>query len=276
MTIGDRLLAAGYQVESAETGEKALSLAGLAPGKGIINPDLVILDIMLPGIDGFEVCRHLRQRGFTMPILMLTAKGAVGDRVKGLKTGADDYLCKPFAMQELMARVEAQLRRAAQGASDQAGAHASSGGPNATPGPERPSEPPAGATPGPTHAGKTPAAASIASPSSPGSGPAPAATQRFGDWLFDQAGRSLQRLSDPGQAPIQLSTTEFRLLSVLVGNPGRVMSREELLDAAWGYNNETTSRTVDVHIAWLRAKLAETDQPRHLQTVRRAGYKFVP
>ncbi len=221
MTISDRLLAAGYRVDSAISGEKALVYFNVQ-SSGTELPDLVVLDIMLPGIDGFEVCRLMRIKGYAGPILMLTAKGAVNDRVKGLKIGADDYMCKPFAMQELLARIEALLRRRQPGAS----------------------------------------ASSTDS------------QVRIGDFVFDLARRHLQR-TDGAQAPVDLSTTEFRLLSVLVSHPGRVMSREELLDSAWGYNNETTSRTVDVHIAWLRTKLNEADKPVHILTVRRGGYKLV-
>jgi DNA-binding response OmpR family regulator len=191
---------------------------------------------MLPGIDGFEVCRLIRHQGFGCPILMLTAKGAVNDRVKGLKAGADDYLCKPFAMQELMARVEALLRRLPS---------AADGG------------------------GK--AGSALALP--PATSPDPGTGLRIGGFFFDQAGRCLRPMA--GGPATDLSTTEFRLLAVLASNPGRVMSREELLDSAWGYNNETTSRTVDVHIAWLRTKLGEGDKPRHIVTVRRGGYKLV-
>ena len=106
LTVSDRLLAEGYEVEAAGDGEAALELAGAAPF------DLVLLDVMLPGKDGFEVCRELRQRGLEMPVLMLTARGQVVDRVVGLKLGADDYLVKPFEMIELLARIEALLRRA--------------------------------------------------------------------------------------------------------------------------------------------------------------------
>jgi len=247
MTISDRLLAAGYQVETANSGEKALAASGPAPGKGPCNPDLVILDIMLPGIDGFEVCKTLRNRRFTMPILMLTAKGAVNDRVKGLKLGADDYLGKPFAMQELMARIEAQLRRSRQSA----------------------------IAPAPAPNGQTPPPQTAIDPS-PTEPIQDQGTRTFGIWTFDLAGRTLWPSAQGPAHATKLSTTEFRLLSILSANPGRVMSREELLDAAWGYNNETTSRTVDVHIAWLRNKLNEPDPPHHLITIRRGGYKFIP
>jgi DNA-binding response OmpR family regulator len=180
---------------------------------------------------------------------MLTAKGAVNDRVKGLKTGADDYLCKPFAMQELVARVEALLRRLPPGTAASAATPAGEG-----------------------QAGGGQAASPAPSPR-PAPSPVPGAGLRIGAFFFDQAGRCLRPVA--GGPATDLSTTEFRLLAVLASNAGRVMSREELLDSAWGYNNETTSRTVDVHIAWLRTKLGEGDKPRHIVTVRRGGYKLV-
>lgn len=223
MTIRDRLVASGFTVDSAQDGTAALASVEAA------EPELVVLDIMLPDIDGFEVCKTLRARKKAMPILMLTAKGGVDDRVKGLKIGADDYLPKPFSMSELVARIEALLRRA-------------------------------GVKP------KGEAAGGAVIEAEP--------TLRFGDFTLDTASRELRK--DGAAETIVLSATEFRLLSYLASHPGRVLSREELLDAAWGYNNEVASRTVDVHVAWLRQKLGEGEEPRYIKTVRRGGYMFMP
>lgn len=223
MTIQDRLLAAPHAVDVAVDGRSALARF---PDKGNDPYDLVILDLMLPDIDGFEVCRLIRSRGFQVPILMLTARNAVEDRVKGLQIGADDYLPKPFSMAELMARVGALLRR-----------------------------PPLSAP-------------------SPDPGAAPTGT--FGAFHLDIPGRVLWKTSGDKKTEVALGPTEFRLLAHLVTHPGVVLSRDSLLDSVWGYNNEVTSRTVDVHVAWLRQKLDEPVPPRHLQTVRGGGYKFVP
>lgn len=226
MTIQDRLLAAPHTVDTAADGRSALARFS---GQGGPDPyDLVILDIMLPDIDGFEVCRTLRSRGFTVPVLMLTARNAVEDRVRGLTIGADDYLPKPFSMAELMARVTALLRRP----------------PLSAPAAQAPSD--------------------LATP-----------TTAFGDFVLDLPGRVLGRRGPGGDlTAIPLSPTEFKLLAHLVTHPGVVHSRDDLLDAVWGYNNEVTSRTVDVHVAWLRQKLGDPTPPRHILTVRGGGYKF--
>jgi two-component system, OmpR family, alkaline phosphatase synthesis response regulator PhoP len=210
MTLTDRLLAEGYQVESV--GEAGAALAR-ASGGGF---DAILLDVMLPGGNGFDVCRTLRQRGVQTPILMLTARGQVVDRVVGLKLGADDYLVKPFEMVELLARIEALLRRA-------------------------------------------PAAAS-------------ADGCRYGDIAIDFRRAEVTKA---GQR-VELSAREFKLLRYFVEHAGAALSRDELLNEVWGYNSMPSTRTVDVHVAWLRQKLETNPRhPVHLLTVHGLGYKFV-
>ena len=171
---------------------------------------------MLPGRDGYDVCRSLRQRNVQTPILMLTARGQVVDRVVGLKLGADDYLVKPFEMAELLARVEALLRRA------------------------------------PT-------------------APVPAESYQFGDIRVDFRKAEVTR----GGAPVDVSAREFKLLKYLIEHRGATLSRDELLNEVWGYNAMPTTRTVDVHIAWLRQKLeANPRRPEHIHTIHGLGYKF--
>jgi DNA-binding response OmpR family regulator len=224
MTIQDRLAAAPHTVDTAINGQKAIDR--FPPELGTDPFDLVILDLMLPDIDGFEVCRTIRRRGFQVPILMLTARNAVEDRVKGLQIGADDYLPKPFSMAELMARVAALLRR-----------------------------PPL---------------------SAPAVQPTLAAPGVFGPFRLDLVGRALWKEDASGVTEVSLGPTEFKLLAHFVAHPGVVLPREELLNTVWGYQNEVASRTVDVHVAWLRQKLGESDHPRYLLTVRGGGYKFCP
>ena len=209
LTLGDRLRAAGYAFESVADGEAGVARAAAAP-----PVDVVLLDVMLPGIDGFEVCRRLRRRGLRTPILMLTARGEVSDRVAGLRLGADDYVAKPFDPEELLARVEALLRRA----------------------------------------------------------PAPAERVRFGDVEVDLRGMEVRRSG----APVELAAMEYQLLCYLIAREGEVVSREEILRAVWGFQRPPRTRTVDVHVTWLRAKLEpDRARPRFLRTVRGAGYKFV-
>ncbi|MGB9604935.1 MAG: response regulator transcription factor, partial [Bryobacteraceae bacterium] len=179
--------------------------------------DLIILDVMLPRLSGFEVCRRLRQAGVETPILMLTARSQVVDKVVGLKTGADDYVTKPFDMMELLARIEALLRRA------------------------------------PARTAK------------------PADSYRFGAVQVDFRRAEVSR----DGRPVNLSAREFALLRYLIEHRGAVLSREELLEKVWGYEPGTTTRTVDVHIAWLRQKLEENPKyPQFILTVRGLGYKF--
>jgi two-component system, OmpR family, alkaline phosphatase synthesis response regulator PhoP len=210
MTLTDRLAAEGYEVVSAVDGETGLQRASTEAF------DLVLLDGMLPGRDGFDVCRTLRQRNVTTPILMLTARGQVVDRVVGLKLGADDYLVKPFEMAELLARVEALLRRV----------------------------PPVTA-----HAD----------------------AYQFGDLHVDFRKAEVTR----NGAQVELSAREFKLLKYFIEHRGATLSRDELLNEVWGYNAMPSTRTVDVHIAWLRQKL-ETNprRPEYIHTIHGLGYKF--
>jgi len=213
ITLTDRLRSEGFTVTSAKDG-----VAGLALGREK-SFDLIILDIMLPKKNGYDVCRDLRQQGIATPILMLTAKGETIDKVLGLKLGADDYLTKPFEMIELLARVEALLRRS------------------------------------PIHTnGKS------------------AEGFRFGDVAIDFKRAEVTRQSES----VDLSAMEFKLLQYLVENRGVVHSRDNLLDAVWGYDAMPSTRTVDVHIAWLRQKLEENPRhPQFIQTIHGLGYKFV-
>src|SRR5918912_1232322 len=212
MTLTDRLVTEGYAVETAQDGEAGLAQAASAAF------DLIILDVMLPRKNGFDVCRDLRQRGVSSPIIMLTARGQVVDRVVGLKLGADDYVTKPFEMIELLARIEALLRRA-------------------------------------------PAADSAQLPE----------TYRFGAVRVDFRRAEVVRDNEP----VELSALEFKLLRYLIEHRGATLSRDELLNEVWGYDATPSTRTVDVHVAWLRQKLEPN--PRHPQfilTVHGLGYKF--
>jgi len=214
MTLTDRLLAEGYEVES-----EGDAVRGLARGS-TATFDVILLDVMLPGGSGFDVCRTLRQRGVQSPILMLTARGQVVDRVVGLKLGADDYLIKPFEMAELLARIEALLRR-----------------------------------------GTAPAATA-----------GPGETFRFGDIAIDFRKAEVTRAGQP----IELSAREFKLLRYFIEHRGAALSRDELLNEVWGYNAMPSTRTVDVHVAWLRQKIEENPRhPQHIHTVHGLGYKFV-
>jgi len=210
MTLSDRLIAEGYDVESATDARSGLEIAVAGPF------DAILMDVMLPGGNGFDICRTLRQQGIQTPVLMLTARGQVVDRVVGLKLGADDYLVKPFEMAELLARIEAILRRA---------------------------------------------------PSTPTSESA-----HFADISVDFR---KAEVSKAGQL-LELSAREFKLLKYFVEHRGATLSRDELLNEVWGYNSMPSTRTVDVHVAWLRQKLE--DNPKHPQliiTIHGLGYKFV-
>lgn len=216
MALTDLLTAEGYEVETAGGGTEGLEAA--AGGRF----DLVVLDVMLPGKNGFDVCRDLRRRGVDTPVLMLTARSQVIDKVLGLKLGADDYLCKPFEQLELLARVEALLRRGQSKARQ-------------------------------TEAGDEP-------------------TFHFGPVAVDF--RSTEVLRDG--RPVELSAREFRLLRYFVERRGATLSRSELLREVWGYDAETLTRTVDVHVGLLRQKLeVDPRSPRHFLTMRGHGYKFV-
>ena len=220
LALEDALRGEGYRVKSVGDGVSGQREAEAA------EEDLIILDVMLPGRDGFQVCKNLRDAGINTPILMLTARSTTIDTVMGLRIGADDYLTKPFDMQVLLARVQALLRRAAMAARQR-----KPKGEEASPG-----------------------------------------IYSFGPFRLDTVKMQLFR----GDTPIALNVQEYRLLLVFARNPDRVLSRDFLLSEAWGYDTETTTRTVDVHCAWLRQKLGEQDFPRHLVTVRGFGYKFIP
>lgn len=207
---------AGFAVLSAGDGRTALEVAQRD------RPDLVVLDLMLPGLDGLEVCRRLR-RTSAVPILILSARREEVDRVLGLELGADDYLTKPFSPRELVARVRAILRRAGPGV-----------------------------------------------PAEGGSGEG-AGVLTFGPLVIDPGAH---RVSLAGRE-VGLTPTEFRLLLVLASNPGRVLSRQELLEQLWGTPALGELRTVDVHVLHLREKLGESaDSPGFIQTVRGVGYRF--
>lgn len=211
LTISDLLATEGYDVEAATDGDTGLDKA--ASG----NFDLVILDVMLPQKSGFDVCRELRQKGVDVAILMLTARTQVVHRVVGLKLGADDYLAKPFDPAELLARVEALLRRVFKESR------------------------------------------------------IPAKSFHFGDVEvnFDRA-----ELLKGGQ-PVSIAGKELQLLQYLIHHRGRVVPREEILQEVWEYSGDVSSRTVDVHVAWLRQKLEDNPQhPRYIHTIRGKGYRF--
>lgn len=199
------LEAEGFEVTRAETGDEALTLFDEG------QPDLVVLDWMLPGVSGIEICRRLKRRvaARETPVIMLSARTEEADRVRGLETGADDYVTKPYSVAELMARVQAQLRRS------------------------------------------RPAAAG--------------ARLEFGDIVLDGETHRVTRAG----AEVRLGPTEFRLLATFMERPGRVLSREQLLDRVWGRDIHVDSRTVDVHIGRLRRALGQDDP---LRTVRGAGY----
>jgi two-component system alkaline phosphatase synthesis response regulator PhoP len=225
--VGYSLRREGYQVATAMDGREALTVARAT------RPDLVILDVMLPGLDGLHVCRTLRTES-TVPILLLSARGEEIDRIVGLELGADDYLAKPFAMRELLARVRAMLRRVRM-------------------------------------------TAPVAAASTFGSTAGTALDERqppvvAGDLVVDGARR---QASLAGES-ISLKPKEFDLLAYLVRHPGIVHSRDALLRRVWGYDHPVDTRTVDVHIRWLRQKIeTEPSQPRRIETVRGHGYRFV-
>lgn len=201
----------GHEVRVAEDGPLG---AEIALGW---RPDLVILDLMLPGMDGYRVLRTIRDAGFESPVLMLTARGEESDKVMGFRNGADDYVTKPFGVLELLARVQALLRRGGNGAS--------------------------------------------------------ASLDQFGAVRVDRAARTVTR---DGQ-PVALAPMEFELLLALLDRRGAVVSRHELMRQVWGYDASIVSRTVDTHVVELRRKLeADPAAPRHILTVRKAGYRLQP
>ena len=212
LTLTDRLESEGFAVETAADGESGerRAISG--------DFDLIILDVMLPKKNGLDVCRDLRRQNVSTPILMLTARGETIDKVLGLKLGADDYLTKPFEVLELLARIEALLRRSPQK--------------NQNNQPE---------------------------------------TYNFGSISIDFRRAEVRK----DGLPVELSALEFKLLQHLIEHRGKMLSRDELLDEVWGYDATPTTRTVDVHIAWLRQKLEPNPRrPQYIITVHGLGYKF--
>ena len=198
----------GYDVTVATTGDEALRVAEAG------RFDLMLLDVMLPGKDGFEVCRELRRAGARTPVILLTAKAHEAEKVMGLELGADDYITKPFSPRELRARIKAVLRR---------------------------------------------------------TGDEPAETYRFGDVTVDFARCEVRR----GDAVVDLSAIEFKLLATFVQKRGRVLNRQQLLDAVWGHGITINDRVVDNHIVGLRRKLeADPAKPKFLLNIRGMGYRF--
>jgi two-component system, OmpR family, alkaline phosphatase synthesis response regulator PhoP len=210
LTLRDRLTREGYALETCGDGESGLERVAREPF------DLVLLDVMLPRLNGFDVLREMRKRGVEVPVIMLTAKGQVADRVVGLKLGADDYVTKPFEMLELLARIEAKLRRA----------------------------------PALVH---------------------PSEGYRFDDVRVDFRRAEVTKAG----APLELSAREFQLLKYFIEHRGATLTREELLNEVWGYNAMPSTRTVDVHVAWLRQKIEPNPRhPQYVLTVHGMGYKF--
>jgi two-component system phosphate regulon response regulator PhoB len=204
------LEAEGYEVDAVARGDEAQTKLQEAV------PDLVVLDWMLPGLSGIELCRRLRARPETksLPIIMLTARGEESEKVRGLATGADDYIVKPFSVPELLARVRALLRRAS---------------------PER-----------------------------------VASVLAIGEIELDREKKRVSR----GNRPISLGPTEYRLLEFLMERPGRVFSREQLLDSVWGNETYIDERTVDVHVGRLRKALNRPKEVDPIRTVRGSGYSL--
>jgi two-component system alkaline phosphatase synthesis response regulator PhoP len=212
MTLTDRLESEGFAVESARDAKSGLQRATEE------QFDMILLDVMLPGGSGLDICRAIRQKGIQTPVLMLTARGQVVDRVVGLKLGADDYLVKPFEMAELLARIEAISRRM------------------------RP-------TPSPTIS----------------------ETFQSGDLHMDFRRAEVSK----NGTLVGLSAREYKLLRYFVEHRGATLSRDELLNEVWGYNAMPSTRTVDVHVAWLRQKIEDSPRhPKYILTVHGLGYKF--
>ena len=210
-TLTDLLQSDGYLVESSGDGVEGQELATKNPF------DLIILDVMLPSRDGFEVCRRLRENGVNAPVLMLTARNELNNKIQGFKAGGDDYLTKPFETPELEARIEALLRRASRGARNQ-----------------------------------------------------------LKSYDFDGIHVDFARseLTKNGKSTA-LGEREARLLRYLIERKGAILSRDELLQEVWGYKSIPLTRTVDVHIAWLRQKIEDDPKnPRHIVTVHGQGYRF--
>ena len=211
-TVADNLRFEQYDVVTATDGEAGYQ----AQQKE--QPDLIVLDLMLPKMSGFELCKRLRADDVHVPVLMLTARGEEADRIRGLDTGGDDYVTKPFSVPELMARIRALLRRATP----------ASGSPD---------------------------------------------TLSFGEVTVDFRRHVAKRQGHP----VDMTRKEFALLRFLASREDTVVTRDEILNKVWGFESYPVTRTVDTHIASLRAKLeADGSKPGHIQTVHGVGYKFVP
>jgi two-component system response regulator MprA len=200
----------GYEVSTAADGAEAL-LAVVET-----QPDVIVLDILMPNVDGLSACRRLRERGDRTPVLMLTARHEVSDRVAGLDAGADDYLVKPFALDELLARLRALLRRTSMSGDD--------------------------------------------------------SVLRVSDLSLDPARRQAWR----GDRALELTKTEFDLLELLLFNAGIVLTREQIYERIWGFDFETSSKSLDVYISYLRRKTEEAGESRLIHTVRGVGYTARP
>ncbi|HEX8770685.1 MAG TPA: response regulator transcription factor [Acidimicrobiales bacterium] len=205
-SLGRVLTYEGYDVQTAVDGAEALAVALE------VRPDLIVLDVLMPVLDGLTTCRRLRQAGDRTPVLMLTARHEVTDKVAGLDAGADDYLVKPFSLDELLARVRALLRRTS----------VSGEGENL----------------------------------------------RVGDLVLDPRRRQVQR----GDRSVELTKTEFDLLELFLNNRGIVLTRDQIYERIWGYDFETSSKSLDVYIGYLRRKTEASGEPRIIHTVRGVGY----
>ncbi|UFQ13579.1 MULTISPECIES: response regulator transcription factor [Streptomyces] len=205
-TLDQLLRFEGYKVLLAADGLEALGLLERE------RPDVAVLDVVMPNLDGLGLCRMLRRRGERLPVLVLTARHEVGDRVAGLDAGADDYLAKPFATEELFARIRALLRRAE-----------------------------------PAEAG---------------------GALSLGDLTLDAEARQAFR----GERRLDLTKTEFDVLELLLRHPGVVLTRSQMYESIWGYDFDTTSRSLDVYIGYLRQKTEQAGEPRLIHTVRSVGY----
>ena len=205
-SVGRVLLFEGYDVDTAADGRAALSLVLDS------RPDVILLDILMPEMDGLTMCRRLRERGDRTPVLMLTARHEVSDRVAGLDAGADDYLVKPFALDELLARLRALLRRTSITGEEEG--------------------------------------------------------IRAGELFLDP----LRRIARRGAMVLDLTKTEFDLLELLMYNQGIVLTREQIYERIWGYEFETSSKSLDVYISYLRRKTEADGGPRIIRTVRGVGY----
>jgi DNA-binding response OmpR family regulator len=210
LALQKALRSAGFRVEVAKTGTEGLDAALAAP------PDLVLLDVMLPGMNGFEICEELRRHDADLPILMVTAKGEEQDKVRGLKLGADDYIVKPFGVAELLARVDAALRRRRRAAAE-------------------------------------------------------STVVRFAAVAIDFRAHRVEK----DGAPVETTALEMKLLRFFLDHEGALLPRQRILDAVWGADYFGTDRTVDNFINRLRSKIEpDPKSPRHIVTVRGAGYRF--